>query len=295
MMRLNRPLIRTARSLLAVVLATLLGAAIAQRTPAPDAADIEKRLASVETLIERSSAARQVETSGNATARERRERARVLHRDAVAAWKAGDLARARTLLDNASREMFEGVRVAAPEQVQQDKAKRDFAARLDSTRALSDALKRISTEKASGGDIRAVIQSVDAGMRDAEQLASGGDFPRAQATLDRSYLTAKAAIGGLREGDTLVRSLHFASKEEEYRYEVDRNDTHRMLVKLLVEERRAAAGSAIDGFVGKATQIRGQALSTAERGDFAAAIRLLEDSTRELVRAIRSAGIYIPG
>ena len=39
----------------------------------------------------------------------------------------------------------------------------------------------------------------------------------------------------MRSGDTLVRSLNFASKEEEYRYEIDRNDTHQMLIKVLVE------------------------------------------------------------
>ena len=43
--------------------------ALAQQPAAPDAAQVERRLASVETLIERSSGAVQVEASGNAAAR----------------------------------------------------------------------------------------------------------------------------------------------------------------------------------------------------------------------------------
>jgi len=48
-------------------------------------------------------------------------------------------------------------------------------------------------------------------------------------------------------------------------------------------------------FVDKAAALRGQAEGQARGGDHAAGVRLLEDATRELVRAIRSGGIYIPG
>jgi hypothetical protein len=51
----------------------------------------------------------------------------------------------------------------------------------------------------------------------------------------------------------------------------------------------------VKGFVDKATQLRTQAESTASKGDYVGGIKLLEDSTAELVKAIRGAGIYIPG
>jgi hypothetical protein len=98
----------------------------------------------------------------------------------------------------------------------------------------------------------------------------------------------------LRSGDTLVRSLNFASKEEEYHYEIDRNNTHQMLIRILVEERKAA-DDAIQRYVGQAQQLRTRAEEAAGRKDFSDAVKLLEDSTAELVRAIRNAGIYIPG
>ena len=93
-------------------------------------------------------------------------------------------------------------------------------------------------------------------------------------------------------------SLNFASKEEEYHYELDRNDTHQMLVTVLLEEKMAdSAGVAkmVNVFLDKARLLREEGDRQAARGDFEAAVQTLEESTKELVRAIRSGGIYIPG
>jgi cellobiose-specific phosphotransferase system component IIA len=44
-----------------------------------------------------------------------------------------------------------------------------------------------------------------------------------------------------------------------------------------------------------ADDLRSQALDQAEQGDFDAAVKTLENSTGQIIRAIRAAGIYIPG
>ena len=100
-----------------------------------------------------------------------------------------------------------------------------------------------------------------------------------------------------RSGQTLVRSLKFASKAEEYLYEIDRNDTHSMLVGLLVGEKKKsdATKQKIVDYVAEASLLRQQAEAYASENAHEQAIELLEQSTRQLVRAIRSAGIYIPG
>jgi hypothetical protein len=102
------------------------------------------------------------------------------------------------------------------------------------------------------------------------------------------------SIEALRRGDTLVRSLQFASPREEYDYEIDRNDTHRMLIGVVLADRKEAAGAMQPG-IDRAAALRADAEAQARRGGGAAAIRLLEDATRELVRAIRAGGLYIPG
>ena len=284
-----------ANLLKALLLALLFGAAAA---PAQDRDQVERRLESVGTLIDSSSAARQIDSSGVPAAREKRDNARLMHREAAATLRAGDLAAANKLLDLAAREMMAGVRLAKPEQVAGEKARRDFDARLESAQALLTAQQRITQEKSAGREAQDATRSIESQIAQAQKLAAASRIDEARVLLDRAYLTARVSIEAMRRGDTLVRSLHFASQREEYDYEIDRNETHRMLINLLLSERKDAAGAmppAMQASVDKAATLRAQAQAQAARGDHAGAIQVLEDSTRELVRAIRAGGIYIPG
>ncbi len=264
--------------------------------PAPDKDSVGRRLQSVGTLIESSSAAKQIESSADPRALERRSEARGLHRQASAAYAAGDYVGASRLLDDAARAVMAGARLANPEQVTEEKKRRDFDARAESVKALLAAQRRIATEKSAGREAQEAAQNIESQMAQAQKLAAGGKLDDARPVLDRAYLTAKLSIESMRRGDTLVRSLKFASPREEYDYELDRNDTHRMLVRVLLADRPGAETQAgIQGAVEIAAKLRADAESLAGRGDHAGAIKALEESTRALVRGIRGAGIYIPG
>ncbi len=266
-------------------------------TPVEDPAQLARRLESVETLIEKSSAAKQIETSANPDALARREQARELRRQAAKAYAAQDYGKGIRLLDEAAKALFEGVRLAAPEQVTQQKKRRDFESRLESVKILLAAQKRIGSEKHLDAKEGEVSRRIEALMQQANTLAAANKLDEARAALDQAYLVAKTAISGLRSGDTLVRSLHFATKEEEYRYEIDRNDTHKMLVKVLLAEKRGTPGvdAMVQKFLDQAAQLRAAAEELAAKGDYEGGVKALENSTRELVRAIRGAGVYIPG
>jgi len=266
--------------------------------PAQDREQVERRMQSVRTLIETSSAARQIDSGGDAAAREKRDNARLMLREAGASLHSGDLAATTRLLDLAAREMMDGARLAKPEQVAGEKARRDFDARLDSAAALLTAQQRITQEKSAGREAQDATRSIEQQVAQARKLAQQGRIDEARAVVDRAYLTARVSIESMRRGDTLVRSLNFASPREEYEYEIDRNETHRMLINVLLSERKDASGAmppAMQGFVDKAAALRRDAEAQARRGEHGGAIKLLEDSTRELVRAIRTGGIYIPG
>lgn len=277
--------------------AASVDAARSARAP-EDRSQIERRLGSVATLIESSTAARQIEGSGNAQAAEKRVQARALHLAATQAYQADDLAGASRLLDAAAKSLFEGVRMAAPEQVTAEKNRRDFDARMESVKALLNAQKRIAAEKKLGAKGADTTARIEAQMRDAAALAAAGKLEQGKALLDQVYTTTRTSIEGMREGDTLVRSLQFANKEEEYHYEIDRNDTHRMLVKVLLDEKRASnpgLSGMVQKYLDQSAVLREQAEGQARQKEYEAAIKTLEDSTRELVRAIRGAGVYIPG
>lgn len=275
------------------------GSQVARPARAPETKEqIERRLVSVSTLIETSSGAKQIEASGNAAAQAERAKARDMHKQADEAYKKGEYPTASRLLDGAAKVMFEGVRLAAPEQVQGEKKQRDFDNRLESVKALLTAQKRISAEKKLGAKGAETTSKIEAQIREAQALAAAGKMDEAKAALDKVYVATRASIETMREGDTLVRSLNFANKEEEYHYEIDRNDTHKMLVKVLLEEKRASnpnLESMVQKYVDQAAAIRVTAEGLAAKKDFDGAVKTMEDATKELVRAIRSAGIYIPG
>ena len=262
-----------------------------------DRVQLERRLESVGILVDRSSGAKQIESVGEPRALERRAKARDLYRQAQEAFRANDLMRASRLLTESSVTMFEAVRLAAPEKVAAEKTQNDFNARMDSVKALLAAQKRVAAEKSNVKGAAEAANTVETLIAEATQLNAAGKPSEARQTIDRAYLIAKASIASMRGGDTLVRSLNFTSKDEEYRYELDRNDTHQMLIKILLAEKRdqPEMDRMVKGFLEKAGQLRGHAEASAARGDFGGGIKLLEESTAELVKAIRNAGIYIPG
>jgi hypothetical protein len=274
---------------LLVAILLLSRPAVAQ-APATQAS-IESRLAAVETLIEKSSAARAVEASTVPEAQAARSKAREALKGARAAQASDDAAGAERLLAEARQQMMQAVRAATPG-AQADQTRLDFERRLESTRALINAQKRVSAEKGTGAD---AVRSAEQRLQSALALREKGSMEAARTQLEESYLIAKASLGSMRSGDTLVRSLSFETKEEEYRYEVDRNDTHQMLLRVLLDSRSQAAGSQAGALADRARGLRAKADELARRGEHAAAVRMLEDSTGELVKAIRGAGVYIPG
>jgi len=259
-----------------------------------DRSALTSELESVSKLIETSSAARQIESDKSPEALAKRDQARASYKAAQAALAADDLPKASALLNEVRSLFFEAVRASAPEEVMAKKLEVDYKARLDSVNALLAAYQRVASEKESAPKgVRETVTVIDKGVTEAGKQAKLGKYREARLELDRVYLIAKAGISSLRSGDTLVRSLKFSSKEEEYTYEIDRNDTHQMLLQVLAGEKKS--DSMVNKFLETAKELRARAEVAAKSRDHAAAIKLLEESTSELVRAIRSAGIYIPG
>lgn len=275
---------------------TMIGYAVAANPAQQDGDHHGGRLGHVQRLIEESSAAKRIEASGNDQAKALREKARRMHRQAVAAHTAGKHEQADELLAQATRFMFEAVQLAETNSDANLKKIRDFDARAESVVALTTAFERICDEKKCKlAETEEVIRSVREKTAEANRLRDSGDVDAARARLDEAYVAIKIAVEHQRSGDTLVRSLSFASKEEEYVYELDRNDTHRMLIKLLLEEGGRSKAANLQKFLQDAQALRGQAEKEAAAGKYEAAVQSLESSTTELVRALRRAGIYIPG
>ncbi|UCH40752.1 MAG: hypothetical protein JSU67_03400 [Gammaproteobacteria bacterium] len=254
------------------------------------------RFGSVRKLLEISSGARQVLESDNPEAHQAYIEARKSYLDAAA---DPDNTRVNELLNKTVKLMYQAIRAASPRKLQDQKKLRDYKRKLLSVNALLEALERISIEKHNEDDTNRLRAKINQIVESSDKQVKNGDIDTAREQLDEAYLLVKTGIDNMRSGDVLVRELKFASKEEEYSYELDRNDTHQMLVNLLLEKKLAGKPEAykksIKDRVDKALEIRATAESMGKSGDFEEAIAELEKSTKELVRAIRMGGIFIPG
>jgi len=199
------------------------------------------------------------------------------------------------LLDDATGTMFKAIRASGEPAVVVEKQIRDYSDRLASITALLQAYERVRVEKELKQS--STIPQIREKLVWADELYNKKEYQAGRKMLDDAYVLTKFELEKLRGGDTLVRTLNFSSKQDEYEYELDRNDTHKMLISVLLadkmKDKRVAKMSA--GFIEKADVLRVRALAEAQKGDYGIAIKTLEESTKNLVRAIRGAGIYIPG
>jgi len=274
-----------------ILLLTLLTASAELRAAAVD------RLPNMDRLLNQSSGARQVINSSDSDALNKRQQALELYRRAQGKIDTGDEAAATDLLNQSARLMFEAIKLATPTSLGEDKKIVNYRQRRESTIALQDAFNRISDEN-NETEVRSKVNDQLATLIDqADKLLQQGKNVEARVEIDKAYHLLKVTIESIRSGQTLVRSLQFKNKEEEYHYEIDRNDTHSMLIGLLVDEKSKSETmkSKISDFAEQARLLRKQAEEYASQDAHEQAIELLEQSTRQLVRAIRSAGIYIPG
>ena len=282
---------------------------LAQATPAPSApapagdppaagsGSVEGDLYFVQTLIERSSMAQKVASSASPDALAKRDQARAKYLEARQASSEGNTDAAQQALNEAKMAMFQAARLADNGQVLEGKRQSDYQSRLGSVEALMAAHERVTEIKGQQDLHRQLEPRVQERVQKARSLAGAENYDQARAVLDEAYLSVKASLERLRGGDTLVRSLNFATKEEEYRYELDRNDTLRMLVNVLLKERlkQQSVSQMVDTHMAKASDLRTEAEAQANSGDYRNAIDKLDASTKQIIRAIRSAGVYVPG
>jgi len=290
-------------TLVALPVFLLAGSALAQGgNTGPDSSPatretVENRIGDVERLIQVSSVAKRISEGKNDAAKKKKEESARLWRSAQKQFDEGHYQESDRLLSEATLTMFEAVRLLGPPEETAKKNRKDIDARLASAEALLVTLRRISKQKKMTDETRAAATMVERGIEDARRLSSEGDLTEARRVADEAYEVAKLNVESLRQGETVVRTLEFETIEDEYRYELDRNDTHQMLVKFLLAEKRKSpmVDEMVEKNVRRAQLLREQAESQARAGDMKAAIQTLELSTKELVRTIRNAGIYIPG
>lgn len=156
-----------------------------------------------------------------------------------------------------------------------------------------DAFTRISQEK-NDGLIEAMLDrdKLKGLMRQADGLYQEGQFALANHQLKKASDMLDQALTSARHKDVLIHELNFDSAEDEYEYEIRRNESYVMLIRLLQDKQTVSDASRL--YIAKIVEanvvVVEEAVESVEKGDLVNAIAILEKGTDKLSRALRMAG-----
>jgi len=281
---------------LTVIAALLAAPAHAQNRVPADAATTGQKAKLVENLVTKSVSATRIEESGDATARSALAEARGLVAAAKSDLGEGAVETANQKLDQALALVNGEIRRLSGAEVRGAHDREMYQRRLTAVNTFLAAYQRV----AEGGSSRSAAKQAEI-LNDlvgkAEAEAGQGRYDEANEILNDAYVTARGDIREMRQGQTLTRALEFASPEEEYDYELGRNESHFLLLKFAMTE-NTPVGSVVDRISENRTaaeKLRAEAENKAAAGGFSDAIGLLNQSTELLLQSIRMSGIFIPG
>jgi len=250
-------------------------------------------------LLNDSSAAKGVLASDNADVKALYSEAMKFYGQAEKADASGDQETRDQALLQAKMALLKAAQQVkvAPELT--DRSHSLFQRRTQSADALLDAHKRIREELKAGPEVEALENKATTDIAAANASFQKDDVDGATRLIDQALSALKGSLISMRNGTTLVRSLHFDTPKDEYEYELDRNRSHTLLSSILLQREPLAenARQRFDKDMSQARALRQQAEAQAAKEEYEAAIKTLEESTRHLVaglgQAAQQAGIKI--
>lgn len=283
---------------LAAVAPPPVAAEQATRVPVSKAT-VDQKLQLVENMAFRSVAAKTIAGSGDKEAIAALDKAKSLVEEAKKANAAGQFKDADDKLNEALKLINDQSRRLTLPTQDAERGKVLYDRQRHAVETFLNAYERVASDPKSGtAQLPKEHTSWIAGkLSEADALFAKGQHEKARELLEAAYERTRDLIRNMRAGQTLTRSLEFATPEEEYKYELKRNDSFFALLEFAVVE-KSPTGSIVERINqsrDKAREVRGAAEALAKKGDFPGGITELNSSTNMLLQAIRLSGIYVPG
>lgn len=240
--------------------------------------------------------AKRIQASDNAPAKVLFSEAQQMIAAASEKHAAGADAEALAMLDEALRKMS-----AASQMVPSEERQGEVRQRYAQTRKSIDDMRRTHREtyerrvreegQAAGVDYDAT--RVDALIRQADMLASQGAHADALKPAQEAERLVTAAVNKMLHARKLTYKLDLNTPEGEYRYEQGRYKGYAELVAVAIEERTPSEQQRklLDDNVVKAQAMYQKAEEFAGSKDYPSAIRLVQDATGTLRRALQIVGV----
>ena len=160
--------------------------------------------------------------------------------------------------------------------------------------SFADAYDRVVAEK-SMAEVGGLLDrsQINASVKKAEALAQKGDYMTANKHLFQAANSVEAALTQARDKETLIHQLKFETPEDEYAYELQRNNSNQLLI-VVVKRKEPPQGTNIkyiEKLAAENDALRQEAESLFKQGKVRPAIETLEKGTDKLTFVLRLLGV----
>ena len=254
---------------------------------------LNNKLMLLDRLANRSPSMQRIEQSDDAEAKQLLENARQAYQQANIFLTKNKFEQSGQFIDEGLRALSQAAQSVVDIRRQDDRFRRLYSDLKERVASFIKAFQAVVLEKGTKA-----VDLLDQGMvqelvAEAEDLAQAEHFKEANQRLVTAAGMLESALSRARDKETLVHALVFNSPEEEFAYELQRNDSYELLIKLMVSE-ETIVGSA-QGYIQKKAvenqRIKEAAKALAEQGDLKAALSKIENATEQLVKALRMGGV----
>lgn len=160
--------------------------------------------------------------------------------------------------------------------------------------SFSAAFERIASEKQSQQISELLdLNQIEKYLSQADKLAQQEDYQKANRMLVDAADQVEIALAQARHKETLLHDLTFESPAQEYNYEKQRNHSYMLLADIIKTKKRIEPHS-LDQFrivIEENEKLREKAEKLAGDGKMDEAIKLLEQGTSNMARALRASGV----
>lgn len=243
-----------------------------------------------ENLLLNSKTAKRLEAEDTDEARLALKKARDLLDQAKIAHQNGIPKQANALAGLALRKFTEAAKLLPASESAQKVMKARYA---ELTEEIASYLEWYETAPYVSGDEKSTIVEVKAGITGAEGLYNRKHYKKANKILNYSLNQVVNMSNRSMTSSEIVSSLDFATPEQEYKYELGRNNEYKRLIPIAIDQKKPKGGKLklIMRFIKISEDLRISADSEHENQSIEAAIKTLQKSTDKYLSSLRMMGI----
>lgn len=257
---------------------------------AADEIKMSPKIKYADNLLMESKTAKRFETDGTDEANVALQKARDLLEQAKIAHQNGIPKQANALAGLALRKFTEAAKLL-PASDSAQKVMRERYAEL--IVEINSYLEWYDSAEYVEGDVEQTLNQVKTGMALADKLYKQKKYENSNTILNRILNQVVEMTNRTMTSSTIVNSLDFATPEEEHKYELGRNNEYKRLIPIAIDQKKPSGGRLmlLKRFVKKAEDIRVTADNELTARNVEAAIKSLQSSTDQYLKALRMMGI----